>query len=227
MRSIFIFFFFLFLLNQISFIFYNYSWFSLLCSTYVIDFYTYFHFIFVDLNYVLVTIYSFIFFSNADIVLFLNDNWFSLYSFFVYRINDNTIISSILDLPILCTALNNDIIYCIYFDTKVIGNNNIFFYVLQNKLFILPGETTLSFFRVYNNNVFPISGITIYSITPIDFQSFLNKIQCFCFEEIIIYNFEILELPVLFYLDTNISYLNTMSINEFCIEYVLLCKKVA
>lgn len=120
-----------------------------------------------------------------------------------------------------------DGIYCLYFDTKVIGSNNVYFYVLQNKLFILPGETTLSFFRIYNENFFPISGITIYSITPFEFQSFLNKIQCFCFEEIVIGNLEVVELPVLFYLDTNITYLNTIQLKELCIEYILLCSKVA
>ncbi len=227
MRSLLYFFFFLFILNQVSFIFYNYSWFSLLCSTYVIDFYTYFHFLSVDLEYLLLHMYFFISASYVNMFSFFLDTWSSAHSYIFCTFIDDYFTNSIFDFSLLNSLQQVDTIYCIYFDTKVIGSNSIFFYVLQNKLFILPGETTLSFFRVYNDNIFPISGITIYSITPIDFQSFLNKIQCFCFEEIVIYSFEIIELPVLFYLDTNISYLNTMSINEFCIEYVLLCKKVA
>jgi cytochrome c oxidase assembly protein subunit 11 len=180
----------------------------------------------IDLSYLLINVSAFLFISNVNLVSFFIDSWLTIHPFIFYFFPDTLFLDKIFNFSLLTSLSYNDVIYCIYFDTKVVGNNNVFFYVLQNKLFILPGETTLSFFRVYNDNIFPITGITIYSITPIDFQSFLNKIQCFCFEEIIIYSFETVELPVLFYLDTNISYLNSISINEFCIEYVLLCKKV-
>jgi Cytochrome c oxidase assembly protein CtaG/Cox11 len=218
-RSFLVVFFIVYLLNQFSFIFYNYSWFSLLCSTYIIDFYNQFYFLFFNLNTVHVT--NNIFFENIN--LFMSDRWYFILDFFYIvslyeKIHEQLFFQSKVDL---------DLIYCVYFDTKVIGFSDIYFYVLQNKLFILPGETTLSFFRIYNENSFPISGITIYSITPFEFQSFVNKIQCFCFEEIIVHSFEVIELPVLFYIDTNVRYLDLIQIKELCIEYVLLCSKVA
>lgn len=215
-------FFILYCLNQFSFIFYNYSWFSLLCSTYVIDFYNLFYFLTVDLFFFNKIIDYISLTSNSSCIYILDR--YSLHLFFHnFLVNFSDSISFFFH----TFRFETENIYCLYFDTKVIGNSNVYFYILQNKLFILPGETTLSFFRIYNDNIFSISGVTIYSITPFEVQSFLNKIQCFCFEEIVVNRFEVIELPVLFYLDTNISYLNTLQLKEFCIEYVLLCSKVA
>jgi hypothetical protein len=215
-------FFILYCLNQFSFIFYNYSWFSLLCSTYVIDFYNLFYFLTVDLFFFNL-INDYLSLTSSELCTYVLDRCSLDLFFYNFFIDFSDYISFFFH----TITFETENIYCLYFDTKVIGNGNVYFYILQNKLFILPGETTLSFFRIYNDNAFAISGVTIYSITPFEVQSFLNKIQCFCFEEIVVHRFEIIELPVLFYLDTNISYLNTLQLKEFCIEYVLLCSKVA
>jgi len=70
----------------------------------------------------------------------------------------------------------------------------------------------LSFFRLYNPTNYIIKGITIYLLSPFEINLYLYKIQCFCFDELLLYSFESIELPILFYIDSSISnYLNTES----------------
>ena len=68
------------------------------------------------------------------------------------------------------------------------------------------GETALSFYKVYNRADRPIAGIAIYQIYPEELSLYFNKIQCFCFENQLLYPNESLELPLLFYLDPAINH---------------------
>ena len=63
------------------------------------------------------------------------------------------------------------------------------------------GETAMSFYKVFNRSDKPIAGIAIYQIYPEEASLYFNKIQCFCFENQLLYPNESLELPLLFYLD--------------------------
>jgi hypothetical protein len=221
MRSFLFFCIFIIMFNELAFLFYNYSWFSLFCSTYIIDFYNIFYFFYLNLTNICHSSIVYLLVSIDELSFIFQNRWFVLIE---------TIYNNSFQL-LFYISINNkyelvDCIYCIYFDTKVIGNTNIYFYILQNKLFIVPGETTLCFFRIYNENQYTISGVTIYNITPYELQIFINKIQCFCFEELTINAYEIIELPVLFYLHSNVMFLNTNQIKELCIEYVLLCRKI-
>jgi hypothetical protein len=81
----------------------------------------------------------------------------------------------------------------------------IFFKSLQEQLFVYLNETSLVFFRLYNPNDNSIVGITTFTIYPYIAAPFLTKIQCFCFEQLIIKSHETLDLPVLFYIDSNIQ----------------------
>jgi hypothetical protein len=226
---LFVFFFFMYLLNQFSFIFYNFSWFSLLCTLNLIDFYKTFN-LFLSYSYLYL---DFSFFSYDFRILCCHCDFFNMRW---YNFIENNLFSNLqlltngthyLFFSFVETSplINFDSIYCIYFDTKVIGNSEITFYILQNKLFILPGETSLCFFRLFNNNPYFIQGVSIYTVSPFELNSFVNKIQCFCFEEINLSPHEILELPVLFFLDSNINFFNYLDIKELCVEYILLCNK--
>lgn len=73
-------------------------------------------------------------------------------------------------------------------------------------MIINAGETALSFYKVYNRANRPIAGIAIYQIYPEDAAIYFNKIQCFCFENQLLYPNESLELPLLFYLDPAINH---------------------
>ena len=72
------------------------------------------------------------------------------------------------------------------------------------------GETALSFYKVYNRSYRPIAGIAIYQIYPEEASLYFNKIQCFCFENQLLYPKESLELPLLFYLDPVIQHDKTI-----------------
>lgn len=71
---------------------------------------------------------------------------------------------------------------------------------------INAGETALSFYKVYNRSDRPIAGIAIYQIFPEEASLYFSKIQCFCFENQLLYPNESLELPLLFYLDPAIAH---------------------
>jgi cytochrome c oxidase assembly protein subunit 11 len=68
------------------------------------------------------------------------------------------------------------------------------------------GETALSFYKVFNRADRPIAGIAIYQIFPEEAALYFNKIQCFCFENQLLYPNESLDMPLLFYLDPAICH---------------------
>lgn len=82
------------------------------------------------------------------------------------------------------------------------------------------GETALSFYKVYNRADKPIAGIAIYQIFPEDASLYFNKIQCFCFENQLLYPNESVDLPLLFYLDPAIHHdLNLKDTKEIILTY--------
>jgi len=68
------------------------------------------------------------------------------------------------------------------------------------------GESALGFYKVYNRADRPIAGIAIYQIYPEEAALYFNKIQCFCFENQLIYPNESIDLPLLFYIDPAICH---------------------
>ena len=116
-----------------------------------------------------------------------------------------------------------NIIYVIYFNTSVTSINIVEFISLQNHVYIYSSETYLVFFRLYNPTDFLIKGISIYTINPNEMNAYIYKIQCFCFDEIILYPFESIDLPILFYISSNTNnYLNFESIYFFQIQIIYL-----
>ena len=83
----------------------------------------------------------------------------------------------------------------------------IFFRSLQDKTYTIPDEPTLIFFRLFNHSLFFIKSIVLYTIYPLTFIVYLQKIQCFCFEWFILKPFESVDLPVLFQLQFGLYYL--------------------
>jgi cytochrome c oxidase assembly protein subunit 11 len=68
------------------------------------------------------------------------------------------------------------------------------------------GETALAFYKVYNRSDKPIAGIAVYQVFPEEVSLYFHKIQCFCFENQLLYPQESVDLPILFYLDPAINY---------------------
>jgi len=55
------------------------------------------------------------------------------------------------------------------------------------QLIVNAGETALAFYKVYNRSDKPIAGIAIYQVSPEEVSVYFNKIQCFCFENQLLY----------------------------------------
>jgi cytochrome c oxidase assembly protein subunit 11 len=74
-----------------------------------------------------------------------------------------------------------------------------------SKIKIYPGDTSLVFYTVQNLSKETQIGIATYNIIPAKAGVYFSKIQCFCFEEQRLKGNEKIELPVLFFLDSDFS----------------------
>jgi len=180
--------------------------------------------------------------SDIDLVFFLNSKEYSIYyecfiynifssdfiylkSFYLYYLNDSVIIynntiliNTFMFLSTYLFFFQKDQFLQIYFFTKInLLSLEIKFICLQNYIIIFYGETSLIFFRINNltyNNYYIIS---IYIIFPLNYNIIINKIQCFCFSKMYIFNNESIDLPVIFFVDSLI-----MTLNKIYLFYLLI-----
>ncbi len=54
---------------------------------------------------------------------------------------------------------------------------------IQSEVTVNAGETALAFYRVRNNEDFPVIGFSTYSVYPEEATLYFSKIQCFCFHQ--------------------------------------------
>jgi len=71
------------------------------------------------------------------------------------------------------------------------------------KVKVYPGDTALIFYVAQNLSDLSITGVATYNIVPAKAGIYFNKIQCFCFEEQRLKGNESIELPVLFFIDSD------------------------
>lgn len=111
-------------------------------------------------------------------------------------------------------------IFKVYFFTKLTTsyNINISFECLQNIIYLHPNETSLIFFRLESNCDQNLICLTIYIIYPLKLSFLITKIQCFCFSNVLLHSNELIELPILFYIDNFFSF----SDYKIYIYYLLL-----
>lgn len=118
---------------------------------------------------------------------------------------------------------NDNSIFLVFFDSFINKQNLVDFYILQKKLYVLLGETTLAFFRIENLTYNNLSIYSLYNVYPSEYTIFLNKVQCFCFEQLLLNPKELVDLPILFYIDplvkTSSLYINW---HELYITYFLM-----
>lgn len=101
-----------------------------------------------------------------------------------------------------------------------VGNTlPIAFVPLQRSMDVLIGEPALAFYSAYNKSGKTLLGVSTYTISPAEAMAYLNKIQCFCFEEQRFKPHELVEMPVFFYIDkdflndTMVSWLDEVILN--------------
>jgi cytochrome c oxidase assembly protein subunit 11 len=68
---------------------------------------------------------------------------------------------------------------------------------------VYPGDTALTFYTAQNLSNQTLTGVATYNIVPAKAGVYFNKIQCFCFEEQRLKGKEFVELPVLFFIDSD------------------------
>eukprot|EP00201_Polytomella_parva_P012948 CAMPEP_0175067094 /NCGR_PEP_ID=MMETSP0052_2-20121109/16893_1 /TAXON_ID=51329 ORGANISM="Polytomella parva, Strain SAG 63-3" /NCGR_SAMPLE_ID=MMETSP0052_2 /ASSEMBLY_ACC=CAM_ASM_000194 /LENGTH=243 /DNA_ID=CAMNT_0016333909 /DNA_START=211 /DNA_END=942 /DNA_ORIENTATION=- len=90
----------------------------------------------------------------------------------------------------------------------------------QQFITVKPGESTLAFFTATNLSDKPITGYSIYNVTPDKASYYFNKIQCFCFEEQRLRGKEVIDMPVFFYIDPEFATdWNTRNIDDITLSY--------
>jgi cytochrome c oxidase assembly protein subunit 11 len=94
----------------------------------------------------------------------------------------------------------------------------------QKYIYVTPGETALAFFKAKNRSLFPVIGTSVYHMIPPEAGIYLNKIQCFCFDEQLLAPGEEIEMPVFFFIDPEIvkdrrfDDINTMTLTYIFME---------
>lgn len=92
---------------------------------------------------------------------------------------------------------------------------------LQKTIILNLNESGLFFFRIYNPSHLNVKLITLYMIYPNIITLYINKIQCFCFNVIFLYPLEIVDLPVLIYINPFFSILDSYYLNNIIIYYII------
>jgi len=74
----------------------------------------------------------------------------------------------------------------------------------QKFVTVLPGETSLAFYKAKNDTNQDIIGIATYNVTPDRIAPYFAKVECFCFEEQKLLAGEEVDMPLLFFIDKDV-----------------------
>ncbi|KAJ3480279.1 hypothetical protein NLI96_g8460 [Meripilus lineatus] len=74
----------------------------------------------------------------------------------------------------------------------------------QKFVSVLPGETSLAFYKAKNDSKQDIIGIATYNVTPDRIAPYFAKVECFCFEEQKLLAGEEVDMPLLFFIDKDV-----------------------
>lgn len=109
----------------------------------------------------------------------------------------------------------------VWFDAGVSDTMPWEFKPTQEYVRVRPGQSTLVFFTAKNKSDKPVTGYSLYNVTPDKAAFYFNKIQCFCFEEQRLRAGETLDMPVFFYIDPEFATdWNCRNINDITLSYI-------
>ncbi|MBB3454216.1 cytochrome c oxidase assembly protein subunit 11 [Rhizobium sp. BK313] len=91
------------------------------------------------------------------------------------------------------------------FDTNVAPGVPWDFTSEQKAITMKIGETVQVNFLVENKSDQPTRGQAIFNVSPVEAGAYFNKVQCFCFNETDLAPGEKREMPVVFYVDPEIT----------------------
>ena len=90
------------------------------------------------------------------------------------------------------------------FDGNVNGGLPIKFGPTIRQVEVQLGETKQISFTAENKSSSPVKAIATFNVTPETAGAYFNKLQCFCFNEVTLKPGEILDMPVVFFVDPTI-----------------------
>jgi len=121
----------------------------------------------------------------------------------------------------LNNALENPKIITVTFDTNVSSGSQMEFTPITKTLDVVVGELSMAIFKVTNNGS-TTTGVATYNVSPAEAGVHLTKIQCFCFDEQIFFGKEVVEMPVLFYINENfLTDLHMLNVDSIHLSYTL------
>ena len=106
------------------------------------------------------------------------------------------------------------------FDANVSRGLNWRFEAVDAPLTLNPGEEVVINYRATNLGDAPSIGTSTYNVTPVKAGPHFMKIDCFCFIEQTLQPGESMEMPVSFFVDSEIGTdTNTMDVDEIVLSY--------
>ena len=75
---------------------------------------------------------------------------------------------------------------------------------IEREIEVRLGEQVLAFYEAYNPTSMPIAGTASFNVYPFTAGAYFVKVDCFCFEEQVLQPGERVEMPVSFFVDTDI-----------------------
>ena len=91
------------------------------------------------------------------------------------------------------------------FDANTSSGLNWEFKPVQNSVEPKIGETVQITYKATNKSPTPVTGTAVFNVTPMEAGAYFNKVQCFCFTETTLKPGETLEMPVVFFVDPEIT----------------------
>ena len=105
-------------------------------------------------------------------------------------------------------------------DANVHPKLNWSFVPVEQAVSLKPGEQVTAIYRATNIGMVPSTGTATFNVTPQKAGSYFMKIECFCFTEQTLQPGESVDMPVSFFLDSEIAFdINTSDINEIVLSY--------
>ena len=76
---------------------------------------------------------------------------------------------------------------------------------VNRQLTVEAGESVLAFYRATNDGTEPVTGTATFNVTPLKAGQYVQKIDCFCFEEQRLEPGQTVDMPLTFYVDPEIA----------------------
>jgi cytochrome c oxidase assembly protein subunit 11 len=97
---------------------------------------------------------------------------------------------------------------------------------VQLEIELKIGETVQVEFEATNLSKKPTTGQAVFNVTPMAAGAYFNKVQCFCFTETTLQGGEKMEMPVVFFVDSEIvNTVETKGINTLTLSYTFYARE--